>query len=325
MNFQKARVDKHNCWPTAMLFKAEQEFADLLVMKHHPQVFEPVHLQFSSDANFQVLVGHLIDGIECLPTRPDYLFDHCFRVIDKGATPLFSKGGKAIVQGLGGKLTLANQKGWNDILKLLADAMPFGSYKYVAKRICYAHVQPGIQNEFIRGRAKDFFGEVRYDEFMDKFAVPPPVAPQTVGAKLKGKPKLSNPPPVDAKKIDLCASFLKLYISGSFGGKPKNPATHTALDMTRVQNQPKDKKRIEFFLSLLLFTSRNERAHGSMLSPFRTSKADVERYERFYFSALVAYIFALGVIDLQGAIAIPVADIKAICARNLQLQKYLFT
>ncbi|MES2760319.1 MAG: hypothetical protein V4693_23340 [Pseudomonadota bacterium] len=309
MDFKKERVDLHNQWPKKKMFKAEEQFRNLIDTKNQASIFFPADIPYSTGAEYQIFVGHFVDGLEALPFRPDYFFDHCFRVIDCGAKPIFpNKGIKGIVQGLGVKFNASDPNEWATISQQLTALMPLSSYRYVAKRIYQAHFGSDPQSSQISGRASDFFGPSRYAQFLAKFVTPFP---------------LTASGEVPYENLQKVTNFLKLYISGNLATKAK-PATHLKLDMSDKANIPSSAKRIEFLLSLFLFISRNERAHGNMLSPFRTSKATLDRYEGFYFATLSAYIFALGVIQLRNIGGPAIAEIVNCCALNAAIQVKLF-
>ncbi|WP_175771181.1 hypothetical protein [Burkholderia ambifaria] len=121
MDFKKERVNSHNNWPEIKLFKAEQKFRELLEKRQPIRPFQQANLQYGSDPDYQKMIGHFLNGLEALPDRPDYMFDHCFTVIDRAASPLFpSKGITGIVEGLGKKLMAQSPVEWEGSICRLA-------------------------------------------------------------------------------------------------------------------------------------------------------------------------------------------------------------
>ncbi len=105
MDFKKERVNCHNKYPELVQFKAERKFKGKLDQANGVTPFEPTQIGYGDDAVYQTCIGHLIDGLEFLPYRPDYMFDHSFKVIAETAGHFFpGKGIKGIVQGLPTKL-----------------------------------------------------------------------------------------------------------------------------------------------------------------------------------------------------------------------------
>lgn len=123
------------------------------------------------------------------------------------------------------------------------------------------------------------------------------------------------------------ASFLKPYLSGGIATKVKKNNKLGLLDLTNPKSILSTSKRIEFILSLslLLFTMRNERFHGSILSPFMTSKSLIQRYQSYYYAMLSAYIFSLGLLDLKKLGTVGGVEVYKCCEQNLILQDSFFS
>ena len=311
MDFKEARIATHNNWPNRVYFKAEEIFRDRLAKNNGKVPFKTIVLGSDSDHEYQKFIGHLIDGLEALPYRPDYLFDHCFRIIDCGADQLFppKKGIQGIVQGLDSLLLKIARHDWEMITDALCNQMPLHTRQFIVKRMCSAYFGTDDNSVLLKARIIDCVGKTFYEEFIDKFS-------------RDGK---GGPAPIPSEvNFTKATSLLKLYLSGKAGTRNKK-ATHPSLDLTKAGNLPSVNKRIEFILSILLFTMRNERAHGEVLSPFRTSKASINRYESYYFSMLAAYIFALGVLQLRNMGGVNGASILQCCQDNLNLQKTFFS
>jgi hypothetical protein len=309
MNPQNQRIQAHNNWPKREEFKAEHAFREKLEAQAYRIPFKTITLGNGSDRTYQICVGHLVDALEALPNRPDYFFDHCFKIIDECARPLFNKQGiKGIVQGLSGKLLTASKADWQAIVNALGDAIPLMTCRYLSKRMLSVHGSSDDLDKMLAARVEKCLRKSVYDEFFAKFGV------DSRGARVQ--------PPTDSA-IEKSASFLKLYLSGKPASKPRGSG-YALLDLHNPKNVPSHQQRIEFLLSVLLFTMRNERAHGGVLSAFRTSKGNLERYESYYFTMLCSYVFALGVLSLRGFGAITPAMICACVADNIKLQKSFF-
>jgi hypothetical protein len=166
----------------------------------------------------------------------------------------------------------------------------------------------GTKNSQFAGRINDWIGQKRYAEFIKKFSVDD-------NSNIVVLP--------DGNRLESACSFLRLYLSGIPGTK-KRPGALETLDMTDTKNIPTLAKRLEFILSIWLFTMRNERAHGTALSPFRTSKASIERYESYYYSMLAAYILSLGALSISAPHLITEPEIEVCCITNIQLQNDFF-
>jgi hypothetical protein len=305
MEFKRQRVNAHNNWPKQSEFKAETDFIARLEAKSDLP-FEPISIGYDDDPDYQRCVGHFLDGFDAMPRRPDYLFDHSFRALDLAGSALFpAKGIKGIVQGLGGVLLRSGQADWEAMTDALCQATPLRTCELIAKRILSATDTNNQDHTALIARSKNCLGVQFYSDFMSKYTTPGQTA-------------------VGAETIQKAGSFLKLYLSGKQGTRNKT-ATHAALDLTKAANVPSYNQRIELMLSILLFTLRNERAHGNAISPFRSSKATIERFQSYYFIMLASYVFALGALQLRGWGGINSAAIRIGCERNVALQQAFFT
>ncbi|WP_341930808.1 hypothetical protein [Methyloversatilis discipulorum] len=301
MNSQDQRIQAHNNWPKREEFKAERAFRDRLASKGGDAPFKPISLGKDTDKTYHVCIGHFLDALEALPNRPDQFFDHCFRVIDESARPLFNKQGiKGIVQGLAGKLLSASNDDWQAIVDELGAHIPLMTCRYLAKRMLQVHGSTNDLEKQLSGRVEKCLTKKTYDAFAAKFGTDP-----------------AN------SCIERAASFLKLYLSGKPASKSRGSA-YKLLDLHDPKNVPSYQQRIEFLLSVLLFTMRNERAHGGVLSAFRTSKGTLERYESYYFSMLCTYVFAAGILSLRGFGGVSSALIRKCATDNILLQKKFF-
>lgn len=310
MDFKKERVNCHNKYPELVQFKAERKFKEKLDKAHGVIPFQPIQIGYGDDPVYQTCIGHLIDGLEFLPYRPDYMFDHSFKVIDEAAGYYFSgKGIKGIVQGLPAKLLNHSRADWEAIVDLLGKNIPLMTCRFLVKRICEAHFLTDRNSEQFKDRTGSCLGAQFYDEFINRFAL-------DNDGQLTGN--------ISSEQINKGASFIKLYLSGKKGTK-KIKSSYKCLDLTKEINVPSHNKRMEFLLSLLLFNMRNERAHGAVLSPFRTSKSSIERYQSYYFAMLCSYIFCLGALDLRGFGNVPASSILICAESNLKLQTRFFS
>ncbi len=307
LDFKKERVNGHNLFPSKVEFKAEEKFKKFLNLNKGNTPFKTIKLGYGGAPEYQTYIGHYLDGLELLPFRPDFMFDHCFKIIDDAGKVHFpDKGIKGVVQGLGNRLMNQSPQQWERIANLLGQNIPLMTCRFLAKRICESYQCPDDTNKHYNERVKECFGIEFYNQFIERF-------------KLENGKKDFN----DAQ-IHKASLFLKLYLSGKEGTSKKIDKTYKRLNLTKKSNLPQVHRRIEFILSLLLFLMRNERSHGAIISPFRTSRSSIERYQSYYFSMLSTYIFSLGVLNLSGYGDIDNEVILECCEENIKLQKLFF-
>ncbi len=306
MNFAKMRVEAQNGWPNASEFQAEVKFAERLSLHGKAALFKPIRLAVIDDNDYQRCIGHLIDGMDALPYRPDYFFDHCFKVIDFCGTSIIPGGGiKKVTEKLGVKLVASAESEWTAIANQIAEHIPNPSLEYLAKRL----LEP--QDDFLaqlRKRAGDCFSPNRFAQIILKYSG-------------HSSEKSSGTPSTDTVKK--FALFLKAYLHGKVQNS-RNKPSHALLDLGASANIPSTATRLQVILSLLLFHVRNERAHGENMSPFRTSKSKLERYRYYYFQMLVTYLFALGCLSLKWPKAVSANQLSVGFNENILLQEKFF-
>jgi len=310
LNFKAARLNAYHQWPQRTKFKAEEKFDSCLERNHNKIPFETAKLGKPLDNNQSVYIGHYLDGLEALPHRPDYMFDHCFRVIDSSSKMRYPKKGlKGVAQGLGKELVKAAPAEWKVITDSLCRNLPAPTLMFIVRRMCESYAPQNDASKQFSGRVVDCTGQLFYDEFIKKFSV--------------DQSKCITPIP-SGELLQSASSFMRLYLSGTVGTQ-KRRNIYPSLDLTNPKNILTDARRIEFLLSIWLFTMRNERAHGSALSPFKTSKSSLERYESYYFSMLACYIFSLGALSISNPHMIRASEIESCCLSNTALQNNFFT
>lgn len=309
LDFKIARLNAYHQWPQSTKFKAEQKFDSCLEKNNNKVPFEVARLEKPSDNKQSIYIGHYLDGLEALPRRPDYMFDHCFRVIDSSSKIRYArKGLKGTAQGLGKELVKSAPAHWKVITDSLCHNLPAPTLMYIVKRMCESYAPQNDTSKQLHGRVVDCTGKDFYDEFIKKFSI---------------DESGNITPTPSGKLLQSASSFMRLYLSGAVGTKKRQNIAQD-LDLTNPKNVPSDASRIEFLLSIWLFTMRNERAHGSALSPFKTSKSSLERYESYYFAMLASYIFSLGALSLSAPNLIKVSEIELCSLSNTASQNLFF-
>lgn len=307
MNFSNERIRAHNDWPTDIRFKAEDAFRSRLLERNSKVPFEPMQLTFSDDPDYQRCIGHLLDALDQMPSRPDYALDHFFRIIDIVGTSIpIGNAIKGVVQGAAQRLLVDDRASWERIIDALCTAMPLRTHEFLAKRLLSASILPPGKDG-LHKRALHTLGSNFHPAFITKYTT------DKSGCLI-----------TDESKFDWASAgkLLKLYLSGKPSTRMKAASTQ-ALDLSKLSNVPDYRRRSEVLTSLLLFQIRNERAHGAIISPFRTSKATIVRYQSYYFSMLISYVYALGIMNLKFNCIIP-SEILTGCLKNIQIQKDFF-
>jgi hypothetical protein len=307
MDFKGRRVEAHNVWPAATEFRAEADFKAKLALQNGLTPFKTIALTANSNAAYQRCVGHLIDGLDALPNRPDYFFDHCVKIIDLAQGLVApGKGLRGVMENLPTELLALDAASWEKISEALGQAIPRVTVDLLAKRLLQSYLGQGEKPKQLRDRSEAAMGAAFYSAFCQKYTTD--ANAQTLNDFGRNIPK--------------AGSLLRLYLSGQPGTR-ETKASAGVLNLTA--NAIPAQTRMKVILSLLLFTVRNERAHGAVISPFRTSKADLARYGSYYYLMLTSYVFALGTLALRfKGKSVSSPDILAGCLDNLVLQRAFF-
>lgn len=304
------RIDHHNDWPKKIEFTAELEFQKKLAEFSGLAPFRTAKLLDVNTEEFHRYLGNLIDGLDALPQRPDYLFDHCFRIIDAGSKLLTgkTKTTHAISEAYL-NIFSSDQNCWTDIVNSLCASLPKSSAEYIARRLLDASISKCADSNAIADRARKCLGNPRFSDITKKYAYA----------------NYGNSP---GKVVSECASFLRLLLKTniplSASRKGAKSSAYPNLDLSIQGNLLTPQEKLRFLMSVFLFTMRNERQHGSAVSPFRTSMASLKRYASYYYAMICAYTVSLGVISARARSSIDAQTISTNVSSNLDEFKKFF-
>ena len=277
MSTRKLRVEYNNKWPEVFNFPIEEKFISLLQKKEINKVFIPATLNNSDEYKFQFYLGYLLDALDMLPMRPDLAFEHIWKALDAEFFIVQSE----LVNSNGSRFDAFVDKILNNpntaasFLNYL-NIIPHQTCEYAAKRIIEASVNNDNHSRTLFDRAKKSLG----DDFISKFVAKyPPTS--------NGKPT-----PSDQRNA---GRLLKLIF---LGNQIELQGTNFLI--------PKEKLAI-FLVKVILTNSRNEKFHGDVFPPFRSSSAKIETYAHAYYLFHISYALLLdiflyreyGVIDLE--------------------------
>lgn len=82
--------------------------------------------------------------------------------------------------------------------------------------------------------------------------------------------------------------------------------------------------KLNFLINGILFTFRNDRAHGAVFSPFRSSKASIKTYAHCNFCFLAAYILLLILLQKNDNYRISNKDVVKNINQNIDLFSKLY-
>ncbi len=291
---KQLRVKYHNDWPAKFPFPVEEKFASKMQSAGLSQGLVAVPLEFTSDHQFQFYLGYLIDALDMLPMRPDLAFEHIWKAVD---AEFF------IVQAEIGNQKASRFDGFVD--KVLGDSNTAGAFvdyiriiphqtcEYAAKRVIQASAATDQNSGILLNRAKQSLGEQFITSLVEKYPAGP-----------SGKPS-----PGDQRKA---GRLLKIVFSG------------TEVELRGSSFTFSQENLMKFLVKVVLANSRNERFHGSVFPPFRSSSAKLSTYAHAYFLLHLSYSLLLEVFLYREHGVVTTNAVKSAIQHNANLFKLLF-
>lgn len=86
-----------------------------------------------------------------------------------------------------------------------------------------------------------------------------------------------------------------------------------------------DKEKANFLIKVVLANSRNERFHGGVFPPFRSSSAKLSTYAHAYYLLHISYALLLEVFLYRGYAVITAEEVKATIYNNASMFKMIFS
>ncbi|HEX7324933.1 MAG TPA: hypothetical protein VF292_06230 [Rhodanobacteraceae bacterium] len=294
MDTKQLRIKYHNDWPIRFFFPAEEKFAARMRAAGLASGLVAVPLEFASDHQFQFYLGYLIDALDMLPMRPDLAFEHVWKALDAEFFLVQAETGAQGASRFDGfvdkVLTDLNTAGaFVDYIRLV----PYQTCEYAAKRVIQASAATDGKSEILLTRAKHSLNE----QFILGLAAKYP-------AGSNGRPS-----PEDQRKA---GRLLKIIFSGS------------KVDLNGSKFQFDREHLIKFLVKVVLANSRNERFHGSVFPPFRSSSARLSTYAHAYFLLHLSYSLLLEVFLYRKYGVVAVDAVRNGIQHNTMLFKLLF-
>jgi len=294
VNTKQLRVKYHNGWPAKFDFPAEQKFAAKLQAAGLAQGLVVVPLEFSDDHQFQFYLGYLIDALDMLPMRPDLAFEHIWKALDAEFFIVQAEIGNQNASRFDGfvdrVLNDPNAAGaFIDYLQLT----PYQTCEYAAKRVIQASARTDNNSTVLLSRAKKSLGEQFISSLVTKY--PPGI---------NGKPS-----PSDQRKA---GRLLRLIFTGN------------EIELAGVKYNFTKASLARFLVKVVLANSRNERFHGGVFPPFRSSSAKLSTYAHAYFLLHLSYSLLLEVFLYREYGVVAPDKVKGGIAHNTNLFKLLF-
>lgn len=294
MDTKQLRVKYHNDWPTRFPFPAEQKFLAKMKSSGLSQGLAAVPLDYAENHKFQFYLAYLIDAMDMLPMRPDLAFDHIWKALD---SEFF------LVQAEIGNQNASRFDAFVD--KILGDPnaarafigylqlTPYQTCEYAAKRIIQASAGTDEKSRNLMKRAQQSLGETFVSSLVVKYP-----------AGTTGKPS-----PSDQRKA---GRLLKLIFMGN------------EIKLGSAQFTIPEDSLARFIVKFVLANSRNERFHGGVFPPFRSSSAKLSTYAHAYFLVHISYSLLLEVFLYREYGVVTQERVRRGVAHNATLFSLLF-
>lgn len=294
MDTKQLRIRYHNEWPERFFFPAEKKFESKMRAAGLAQGLVAVPLQLSNDHQFQFYLGYLIDALDMLPMRPDLAFEHIWKALDAEFFVVQAEIGNQNASRFDGFVdTVLNDSSAAGAFKEYIQLTPHQTCEYAAKRVIQASAATDRNSEILLNRAKQSLGEQFIVALTSKYP-----------AGANGKPS-----PADQRKA---GRLLKLV----FGGEE--------VELKGVKFSFSQDSLTKFLVKVVLANSRNERFHGSVFPPFRSSSAKLSTYAHAYFLLHLSYSLLLEVFLYRNYGVVAAGHVKDGIKHNANLFKLLF-
>lgn len=268
--FAQKRIDFINKWPKSDLFPKEIEykkkcddFTDI------GKLFTPFTLWYSDDEEYNKAISSIIDALETMPYKPDKAFFYIFIGFENYSEQLFSS--TNITKRLKDFIDEVDQDAnrnsdLNDIIRHLCSAIPIQLNIYFIDRIV---TEPKVKQRITENQRNNLISD-QYD---------------LVEAILRKYPDL-NSSNVVSKRNAACL-FKKIF-------------NQQSVCVDNYNCSPSRKLLLYFLFLGILYSLRNDNAHGSSFSSTKSSKTTFKRYAMNHFAYLATYTFLIYLLIKKG-------------------------
>lgn len=286
---RESRTKFNNSWPAKFLFPAEEALSQRLAKHNLVSIFLPAPLVHTDDHDFHTLLTHCIDALDYLPLRPDFAFDQIWKALDAEFFRLKSAPGTPSNQSRFSVFAkhIANNALCSGSCHLLAPHIPLQTCEFFAKRILESTANPNEHSQqFIKRVEQTLGADLLFD----------------IHAKYDGDWLTPTKRAGTQRKL---GGLIKLIISGQ-------QIVLGANSYQLSQNQI-----AQLLISTILPQFRNERFHGTVRPPFRSSSASLKTYAHSYFLLIYAYSLICEVLLYRTFNAISPAVVTTATQNNL--------
>ncbi|HFI0702601.1 TPA: hypothetical protein ACGO3H_002109 [Streptococcus suis] len=283
-DFKEKRIMYINEWPSCQVFEAENVY--LSRYEDSAIQFKSYQFKVFDDKNYNIVISNIMDALDNMPRRPDIAFEFYWKALDNILYTISGSGknSKEQLQDLIRYLfTLVSKS--DDIYKLFIDyfaVLPEKSAKYLYRNIFQGY---DLNREFS-------FQEKSVKQLILRLIDYEPASKEKIVAIINYiASKYGYDPSTNFQELRNGWRFLyKLLIGETLTLKENITFNNQSVNIISLTVE----ERLNFFINGILYTFRNDRFHGNIISPFRTSKTTFETYSHpTYCLILVDYILLL--------------------------------
>lgn len=273
-------IEYNNEWPECELkLQSTIDFENRLKDKKIKQLLVPMQLDkekalnlFGTHKDIAKIFSMSLDALDVLPLHPDIAFDVIWRTLEITLKYLSIKSwsyeanrafGDVLKKGCDDVLTpyCVSDEKISNMFEYLLGKTSLISLRYLVARLYFKmDLSVSPQVTFVRERANDLLGEEIIQAIKDKY--------------------VNKDGRMDADNQRKAARLFLLILKGA------------EVDVNGYKMKPLDlPKRIEFYTSCVVYSSRCERFHGDYYSPLKSSLTDMGTYYEYYY--LMTFSYAL--------------------------------
>ena len=296
IDFKQKRIDFINKWPKSDLFPKEKEYKEKCDnFANTATLFTPYTLWYSGDKEYNIATGSIIDALETMPYKPDKAFFYIFIGFENYSEQLSSQDKitprlKEVIDAV--DLDANGNSDLDAIIKLFCSSIPTQLNVYFIDRI--------NSNSMVRNRiTKDQHDHIITNQH------------DLVEAILRKYPDLGSN--VVSKREAAC--LLKKIFN------------QESVSVDNYNCSPSRKLLLYFLFLGILYTLRNDNAHGSSISSTKSSKTTFRRYAMNHFAYLATYTFLIYLLikkDDASLFSSRITQLKANVEENIKQMKRFF-
>ncbi|TBX66052.1 hypothetical protein [Bacillus toyonensis] len=281
-SFSQMRHDYIKDWPNITPFQAENEYENNIdnFSKAGKELFLPHPVSYSSDNYHNIAVSFIIDALDVMHKHPNFAFDFIFRAFDNYSGNLFG------VNTLKEKLENGIDR-WADIIEQNNEVKSL--FNKLLKNM------PQITCQYLYARIFEYYDDSKPAEdprqglLLKRLLKIRNINRQWVATdvKMKNVVELSYMK-FGFNKNDYHNSIRKgsrfFYVYFNKDSVKLPISTNSEIDIT-IETVDK----LHLLVNGILYTMRNDRAHGASSSSFKSSKASLRTYAHNHFCFISIY------------------------------------